>query len=77
MELEYLRPGTPTDNAHIESFNGSFRDECLNTNWFMSLEDAREKIERCKNDYNEFRPHSALTYLTPAEYARKTGISAI
>ena len=51
----------------MESFNGSFRDECLNTNWFMSLDDAKEKINRWKNDYNEFRPHSALTYLTPAE----------
>lgn len=70
VKLDYSRPGTPTDNAHIESFNGSFRDECLNTNWFMSLADAREKIEAFRNDYNQFRPHSALTYLTPAEFAR-------
>src|SRR5664280_48684 len=76
VKLDYSRPGTPTDNAHIESFNGSFRDECLNTNWFMSLEDASEKIARWKNDYNEFRPHSALTYQTPAEYARKSIVSA-
>jgi len=75
VKLDYSRPGTPTDNAHIESFNGSFRDECLNTNWFMSLEDASEKIARWKNDYNEFRPHSALTYQTPAEYARKSIVS--
>lgn len=46
VQLDYSRPGTPTDNAYIESFNGSFRDECLNTNWFLSLEDARDKIER-------------------------------
>jgi putative transposase len=76
VKLDYSRPGTPTDNAYIESFNGSFRDECLNTNWFMSLEDAREKIERWKTDYNEFRPHSALTYLTPAEFARKSRAEA-
>lgn len=77
VKLDYSRPGTPTDNAYIESFNGSFRDECLNTNWFMSLEDARGKIEKWKNDYNEFRPHSALTYLTPAEYARKSRAAAV
>jgi putative transposase len=71
VKLDYSRPGTSTDNAHIESFKGSFRDECLNNNWFMSLEDAWEKIGRWKNDYNEYRPHSALTYLTPADFARK------
>jgi putative transposase len=73
VKLDYSRPGKPTDDAHIESFNASFRDECLNTNWFMSLEDAQEKIEQWRNDYNEFRPHSALTYLAPVEFARKTG----
>ena len=46
VELDYSRPGTPTDNAYIESFNGTFRDECLNANWFLSMEDAREKIAR-------------------------------
>ena len=61
----------------MESFNGSFRDECLNTNWFMSLDDAKEKINRWKNDYNEFRPHSALTYLTPAEFARQAKDRAV
>jgi len=49
----------------IESFNGSFRDECLNVNWFLSLDDAKEKIEAFKDDYNGFRPHSALRGLTP------------
>ena len=68
--MVFSRPGTPTDNAHIDSFNGSLREECLNTNWFMSLEDAKEKLERWRNDYNEYRPHSALTYLPPAEFAR-------
>jgi len=77
VQLEYSRPGRPIDNAHIESFNGSFRDECLNTNWFMSLEDARQKIETWKNDYNEFRPHSALTYRTPAAYAQLARAEAI
>ena len=70
VKLDYSRPGTPTDNAHIESFNGSFRDECLNVHWFMSLEDAREKIDHWREDYNEYRPHSGLTYKTPAEFAR-------
>ena len=65
VTLDFSRPGTPTDNAFIESFNGSFRDECLNVNWFLSLEDAREKIAAFKDDYNGFRPHSALCGLTP------------
>lgn len=69
MNLEYSRPGKPTDNAHIESFNGSLRKECLNINWVMALEDVREKLERWRKDYNEFRPHSELIYLTPEEYA--------
>lgn len=71
VDLDFSRPGKPTDNPHIESFNGTFRDECLNANWFMSMEDAKEKIFEWKIDYNELRPHSALTYLTPAEFARK------
>lgn len=69
--LDFSRPGKPTDNAFIESFNGSFRDECLNVNWFMSLEDAREKISAFRDDYNGFRPHSALCGLTPNEMVRK------
>lgn len=77
VKLDYSRPGTPTDNPHIESFNGSLRDECLNTNWFMSVIDAQEKLERWRNDYNEFRPHSSLAYLTPVEYARKHSLSAV
>jgi putative transposase len=65
--LDFSRPGKPTDNAFIESFNGSFRDECLNVNWFLSMEDAREKINAFKQEYNHFRPHSALGNLTPIE----------
>ena len=55
----------------IESFNGSFRDECLNVNWFMSLEDARQKIENWRQDYNEFRPHSSLADTPPAVFAKE------
>jgi putative transposase len=65
--LDFSRPGKPTDNAYIESFNGSFRDECLNTNWFLSLEDAWKKIQAFKEEYNDFRAYSALGNLTPAE----------
>ena len=65
VTLDFSRPGKPTDNPFIESFNGSFRDECLNVNWFLSLDDAKEKIEAFKDDYNGFRPHSSLRGLTP------------
>jgi len=65
--LDFSRPGKPTDNPFIESFNGSFRDECLNTNWFLSLEDAVEKIERWRTEYNNLRPHSTLNGMTPNE----------
>lgn len=66
--MDYSRPGTPTDNPFIESFNGSFRDECLNTHWFLSLDDACCKIENWRQDYNHFRPHSSLGDLTPNEF---------
>ena len=65
VTLDFSRPGKPTDNPFIESFNGSFRDECLNVNWFLSLEDAEEKIEAWREEYNAFRPHSSLNNLTP------------
>ncbi len=68
VTLDFSRPGKPTDNALIESFNGSFRDECLNTNWFLSLDDARKKVEAWRKDYNGFRPHSSLGNLTPDEF---------
>ncbi|MEO0898097.1 MAG: IS3 family transposase [Bacteroidota bacterium] len=71
VTLDFSRPGKPTDNPYIESFNGSFRDECLNTNWFMSLEDAQEEIERWRWEYNHFRPHSSLGNLTPNEVRQK------
>ena len=68
VTLDFSRPGKPTDNPYIESFNGSLRDECLNLHWFLSLPDAREKIEVWRKDYNSFRPHSSLGDLTPNEY---------
>lgn len=68
VTLDFSRPGKPTDNADIESFNGSFRDECLNTNGFLSLDDAREKIEAWRSEYNGFRPHQALGDLSPEMY---------
>jgi len=73
VKLDFSRPGKPTDNAFIESFNGSLRDECLNINWFLSIEDARDKLSTWQNDCNEYRPHSSLNNLTPAEYAAMTG----
>ena len=67
VELLYIQPLKPTENPYIESFNGRFRDECLNVNWFLSLQDARYKIEFWKREYNEFRPHNSLKDLTPDE----------
>ena len=72
VKLDFSRPGKPTDNAFIESFNGKFREECLSQNWFLSLQDAREKIESWREDYNENRPHSSLGNRTPLEF-RKSG----
>ena len=69
VKLSYIRPGKPMENAFIESFNGSFRDECLNQHWFTDLQDARREIERWRRDYNRVRPHSSLGNLTPSEYA--------
>ena len=68
VTLDHSRPGKPTDNPFIESFNGSFRDECLNTHWFLSLEDAYEKINAWVKEYNSFRPHSSLQQMTPEEF---------
>ena len=68
VRLHFIEPGKPVQNAFIESFNGKFRDECLNEHWFTSLEDARQTIETWRRDYNEIRPHSALGYRTPKEF---------
>lgn len=70
--IDFSRPGTPTDNATVESFNGRLRQECLNENWFMSLEDARCKIEAWRIHYNQRGPHSALGWMTPSEFAEKS-----
>jgi len=66
--LAFSPLGKPTDNPYIESFNGKFRDECLSTYWFNSLDDVRGKIEEWQNDYNGFRPHYSLSGLTPNEF---------
>jgi putative transposase len=70
IRLVHIQPGKPTQNSFIESFNGRFRDECLNANWFENLADAKRKIEAWRVDYNQHRPHSSLAYRTPAEFAR-------
>ena len=70
VTLDFSRPGKPTDNAFIESFNGRIRAECLNENWFLSIDDARQKIEAWRQDYNNHRPHSALGNLAPGEFAQ-------
>jgi len=69
VNLLHIEPGKPMQNGHVESFNGRFRDECLNANWFRSLQDARRKIEAWRNEYNADRPHSSLGYRTPTEFA--------
>ena len=76
VELDFSRRGTPTDNALVESFNGRFRQECLNKHWFLSLHDARCKIDAWRCFYNEERPHSASAWKTPAEFAREHGAQA-
>jgi putative transposase len=77
VRLDFITKGKPTENGHIESFNGKFRDECLNENWFISLDDVRRKVEAYRIDYNEVRPHSALDNRTPNEFARSlTGLAS-
>ena len=71
VEWHYIAPGKPTQNAFIESFNSRFRDECLNETLFASLAEARAHINAWKEDYNRYRPHSALGNITPAEFAMK------
>jgi putative transposase len=75
VTLDFSRPGKPTDNAFVEPFNGRFRDECLNTHWFLSLADARSKIDAWRRDYNECRPHTCLGWLTPVEFASSAGVN--
>ncbi len=74
INWHYIAPGKPMQNAFVESFNGSFRDECLNETLFSSLSEARTEIEAWKQDYNTQRPHSFLDNLTPAEFAGQIGL---
>lgn len=82
VQLHFIRPGKPVDNAFIESFNSRLRDECLSQYWFLTLADARRTIERWRVGYNTARPHRALKHLTPAQFAAQyqqdtmTGLSA-
>jgi putative transposase len=69
VTLDFSRPGKPTDNAFIESFNGRFREECLNQHYFTNLAGAQQEVEAWQKEYNEERPHSALGNLAPREYA--------
>jgi putative transposase len=71
VPLNFSRQGKPTDNDHIESFDGRCREECLTAKWFLSPEDARNKIEAWRRDHDEVRTHSALDWLAPSEYARQ------
>jgi len=71
VQLDSTRPGKPTDNGHIESFNGKRRDECLNVHEFVDLTDAKHRIEAWRIDDNEARPHGSLGHLTPREYAKQ------
>jgi putative transposase len=70
VRLSFIRPGKPIENAHIESFNGRFRDECLNEHWFVTLAHARRVIESWRIEYNTERPHSSSGDLTPEEFAK-------
>src|SRR5277367_4711458 len=71
IELVHIEPGKPVQNAHVESFHGRLREECLNASWFGNLFEARRKIGAWKVEYNEERPHSSLGYRTPREFARE------
>lgn len=71
VTLDFSRPGKPTDNPFIESSNGSFGDECLNSHWFLSLDDAQQKIEACQVGYNECQSHHSLNDKTPIENVAK------
>jgi putative transposase len=68
LELAYIQPGKPVQNAYVESFNGKLRDECLNVNWFRNLWQARVRIEAWRKEYNSERPHSSLGYKTPEAF---------
>jgi putative transposase len=72
VQLHFIDPGKPIQNAFVESFNDKFRGECLNSHWFLGLDDARQRIERWRREYNERRPHRSLGRIPPAEFARRS-----
>jgi len=76
VTLDFSRPGKPTDNGFIEAFNSKLRAECLNAHWFMSLADAREKLENWRRHYNEDRPHSAIGYNVPIAMHYPDGVTS-
>lgn len=71
VRIDFSRPGKPTDNAFVESFNGTLRAECLDAHWFTTLAEAKQVIELWRREYNESRPHRALAEQTPSEFARQ------
>lgn len=72
----YIKPGSPWENSYVESFNGKFRDECLNMEVFRNAAEARRVVENWRREYNEFRPHSSLGYMTPSEFSHRYGSSS-
>jgi putative transposase len=74
-KIDFSRPGKPTGNAFVESFNGTFRTECLNTHWFVDLKEAKHLIESWRREYNESRPHTSLGDRMPSEFARESAAS--
>ncbi len=77
VQIDFSRPGKPTDNAHVESFKATLRRECLNAHWFDSLHDAQERIEVWRREYHESRPHRALQDRTPAEFAKRAAENSL
>ncbi len=77
IQLDFIRPGKPIENCFVESFNGKFRDECLNQCWFTSLRDARREIELWRRDYNQVRPHSSLGNLPPREFVQRAALRSL
>lgn len=75
VTLDFSRPGKPTDNASAEAFNSRIRAECMNAHWFLTLADAREKLEAWRNDYNDVRPHGAIDNKTPRSLQNPGGAS--
>ena len=74
-KIDFSRPGKPTDNAFVESFNGTFRAERLDTHWFLDLKEAKQLIEAWRREYNESRPHASLKDRTPSVFAKESAAS--